>query len=129
MCSHCRKVSDYGTTRRKGLSILKTVKVLVLGFLLLVVSIGAIVSFFGLRIVVLPAASRDDQGATVIMQGLHMLPLVTDAGKICIDPDARVVTAYEVKLCSNSVLVALRRHGSVVARLPYTGLLAGLADH
>lgn len=111
----------------KGLSVLKTLKVTVLVFLLLAVCIGPSVSIFGLRIVVFPPASRDDQGVTVIMRGLHMLPIVTDAGKICINPDAHVVTASEVKICSNSVLAALARHGSVVARLPYIGVLERLA--
>lgn len=107
---------------------MKALKVLMLVLVLLVVCVGAIVSFFGIHIIVLPPASRDDQGATVIMRGLHMLPLVTDAGRICIDPDAHVVTALEVKICSNSVLAALSRHGSVVARLPYVGLLESLAE-
>ncbi len=82
---------------------MKRLIVLLLVLLLLVVSIGATVSFFGLRIIVLPPASRVDEEATVIMRGLHMLPFVTDAGTICIDPDAPVVTVSEVKICSDSV--------------------------
>jgi len=71
----------------------------------------------------------EDHGATVLMRGLYPLPLVTDAGRICIDPDANVVTAAEIKICSNSVLAALSRHGHVVVRLPHFGLLASLAKN
>lgn len=106
---------------------MKTLKVLVLAFLLLVVCVAASVSYFGIRIVIFPA-SRGDLGATVVMRGLHMLPLATDIGRICIDPDAYVVTASEVKICSDSVFVALNRHGSVIARLPYVGFLESLAE-
>jgi hypothetical protein len=106
----------------------KALKVIMLVFLLLVASGGAVASSFGVRVVIFPPASRNDQGATVIMEGLHMLPLVTDAGRICIDPDAHVVTASEIKICSDSVFVALSRHGSVIARLPYVGFLESLAE-
>jgi hypothetical protein len=111
----------------KGHSVLKTLIVLSFVFLLIIVSAGAMALFSDIRIVLLPPVKNEEHGATVIMRGLDVLPLVTDAGRICIDPDARVVTASEVKICSNSVLVALSRHGHVVARLPYVGFLAGLA--
>ena len=107
---------------------MKTLKVLVLACLLLVVCVAATVSYFGIRIVIFPPASRGDLGATVVMRGLHMLPLATDIGRICIDPDAYVVTASEVKICSDSASVALNRHGSVIARLPYVGFLESLAE-
>jgi hypothetical protein len=112
----------------KGLQFEKP-KALVFVLVLLTVSAGAIIWLSSLRIVLLPPVASEAPGATVLMRGLDLLPLVTDAGRICIDPDADVVTAAEVKICSNSVLVALSHHGHVVVRLPHLGLLASLAKN
>jgi hypothetical protein len=113
----------------KGSSVLKTFRVLLLVFTLSVASLGAITYAFSFRIVLLPHISNEEPGKTVIMRGLYMLPLITDLGRICIDPDAHVVTASEVKICSASVLTALSRHGFVVAQLPHMGVLSELAEN
>jgi len=113
----------------EGLSVLKARQVLIPIPFLLVVLAGALAWFTGIRVLLLPPVGNEEHGATVIMRGLDELPLVTDAGTVCIDPDADVVTSSEVKICSNSVLVALSRHGHVVARLPYFGLLTSLAKN
>ncbi len=96
---------------------MKTRQVVILIPLLLVVLAGAMAWFTGIRILLLPPVGNEEDGATVIMRGLDVLPLVTDAGTICIDPDARVVTSSESNAdrpcqCSRHLLVPVRHAGT-----------------
>lgn len=65
-------------------------------------------------------------GETVLLVNARALALVTDVASLCIDPGAKA-DVVELRICSQNILLAASRAGTVVARFRYVALLKEFA--
>jgi hypothetical protein len=78
------------------------------------------------RIVLVPPIGTVSAGSTILFAGIPELDLVTDVAALCIDPGAKI-DEDELRLCSESVLLAISSAGTVFARMPHVAVLKEFA--